>query len=201
MTSQGAEPLIVTNKKTLDSHERWLVLVDNGFRRLWRRPKRFLSGFLTTGAVAADLGCGPGFFTLPMAQIVGRGGKVFAVDTDEKSIEILKLKLSNRMYQNVDARLASAADLSFISDQSVDFVMGDGVLCCMADRVLGVREITRVLKPRGPAYLSVAKSLWGESPTDVGKAEWRGILNLFDVIREGETLSLMRWAIVSSRAG
>jgi ubiquinone/menaquinone biosynthesis C-methylase UbiE len=176
-----------------------LFLVDNPFRRLWRRPKKFLSRYLAEGEVAADLGCGPGFFTLPMAKIVDPAGRVFAVDTDEKSIKALKLRLSGKGYSNVDARLASAADLAFIATHSVKFVMGDGLICCMADRDRGVREIIRILRPGGVAYLSVAKSVGKEKPTDVSKAEWRGIRDLFDVVREGESLGQMRWAIVSSK--
>ena len=129
----GNVPPVILNKKTNDSNERWLFLVDNQLRRLWRRPRRFLSKYLSGGAFAADLGCGPGFFTLTMAQIVGPSGRVFAVDSDEASIEALSLKVSKRQFQNVQVRHSSAAYLPFITDHSVDFVLADGLLCCMAD--------------------------------------------------------------------
>ena len=32
------------------------------------------------GKTVADLGCGPGFFTLPLAELVGPTGQVYAVD-------------------------------------------------------------------------------------------------------------------------
>ena len=39
-----------------------------------------------------DLGCGPGVFTLPMAEITGSSGKVIAVDVQEKMLEKVKKK-------------------------------------------------------------------------------------------------------------
>jgi len=33
--------------------------------------------------VVADLGCGPGYYTLPLAESVGPEGRVYAVDMNE----------------------------------------------------------------------------------------------------------------------
>ena len=38
----------------------------------------------------ADLGSGPGFFTIPMAQITGEKGLVYAVDSNQKMLNGLK---------------------------------------------------------------------------------------------------------------
>ncbi|MBT8330006.1 MAG: hypothetical protein KJN87_09895 [Desulfofustis sp.] len=43
--------------------------LDNFFRKLIQSPHRILSPFLCNGDTAIDLGCGPGFFTLPMAEL------------------------------------------------------------------------------------------------------------------------------------
>ncbi len=40
----------------------------------------------------ADIGCGPGFFTLSAAKIVGVDGKVYAIDTEELMLDELNKK-------------------------------------------------------------------------------------------------------------
>lgn len=185
-------------RKIGDAHEKWLFLSDNPVRRLLRPPKKFALQYVSKGAVAADLGCGPGFFILAMAEVVGPSGKVYAIDSDERSIEALRSKVSKQGYRNIEVRVASASELGFIAGRSVDFVLGDGLLCCMADRYGGINEIKRILKPKASAYISVAKNPWTKDPRDVGKVEWKSILDTFRVIRQGENLT-MRWAVVSSR--
>jgi ubiquinone/menaquinone biosynthesis C-methylase UbiE len=41
---------------------------------------------LQNGDTVLDVGCGPGTDTIPMAQIVGRGGHVFGIDYDEEMV-------------------------------------------------------------------------------------------------------------------
>jgi ubiquinone/menaquinone biosynthesis C-methylase UbiE len=63
-------------------------------------------------------------------------------------------------FNKVEAHASSASDLSFIEDESVDFILANGLLCAMAPKYheLAVSEMKRILKPKGQAYLSVAKS-------------------------------------------
>lgn len=53
------------------------------------------------GENIADLGCGGGYFTIPMAKIVGQEGKVFAVDVIEGSLEALKSRAYLERLNNV----------------------------------------------------------------------------------------------------
>ena len=59
---------------------------DNPFRRLFAPPQRFIKPYNANGQVVADLGCGPGFYTLALAKLVGPEGRFYAVDSDEKAI-------------------------------------------------------------------------------------------------------------------
>ncbi len=45
---------------------------------------------LNEGDTLVDIGCGPGFFTLPASVIVGAEGVVYALDTEPKMLEALK---------------------------------------------------------------------------------------------------------------
>jgi ubiquinone/menaquinone biosynthesis C-methylase UbiE len=171
--------------------------MDNFIRRVISPPEKTVSRLLHIGSVAADLGCGPGYFTIPIAKLVGPTGKVYAVDSDEKSIRVIETKSGAQgLGSIIEAHTASAADVHFIPTGRVDFVLAHGLLCCMTKHDQAVAEIKRVLKPTGIAYLSVAKLYRRNDPRAVPKEEWDRILTGFAVEDKGEGV-LNRWAIVS----
>lgn len=178
-----------------------LFFHDNPFRRLLTPPGRFVESFVDRQQTVADLGCGPGFYTVALAQRVGPEGRVYAVDSDRKAIRALKKKAADCSIGNIEARVASAADLSFIEDRAVDFVLAHGLLCSMAPRQrdAAVREVKRILKPGGRVYLSVAKGPWSY----VSRTDWEGILDGFRVERKGRQGFVIadRWAVVSRKVG
>jgi ubiquinone/menaquinone biosynthesis C-methylase UbiE len=146
--------------------------------------------------VVADLGCGPGFYTLALANCVGPEGKVYAVDMDEKCIQELEKKVENGGYQNIEMYAMSASNLSFIKDNSVDFVLANGLLCSMTDgRESAVNEIKRILKLSGQAYLSLGAPYLPPFLGYVDRDEWEIILEGFTVERKGGFLQ--KWAVVS----
>lgn len=176
-------------------------VIDNILRRLFRPPERFLTRYLQPGNTAADLGCGPGFFTLPMAKIVGSGGKVYAVDFDPRSIEHLRRRAERQgRLQTIEPCAASAAEIGHIQNASVDFVLAEGLLCCMKDHLGAIREIRRILASRGRAYLSVIKFSKPGDPRGVSKEEWESLLSRFPVLDRGENL-VKRWAVVMGGGG
>lgn len=58
---------------------------------------------LRSGDTAADVGCGDGFYTIPLARFLGPSGKVFAVDTSESQLVRLKQHLGEEGLKNVEA--------------------------------------------------------------------------------------------------
>ena len=63
------------------------ILLINPFRRIAHKPKKILEKFIRRGDTVLDIGCGPGFFTVAMAELVGEGGLVIAADIHEKMLE------------------------------------------------------------------------------------------------------------------
>jgi ubiquinone/menaquinone biosynthesis C-methylase UbiE len=70
-------------------HSGWLTMP---VRKLFNSPRRILKGLVGPGDIALDLGCGPGFFTLPLAQMVGETGWVIAVDVQQDMIDRLRTR-------------------------------------------------------------------------------------------------------------
>jgi ubiquinone/menaquinone biosynthesis C-methylase UbiE len=57
---------------------------------------------LRAGDTAADVGCGDGFYTIPLARFLGPAGKVFAVDINDSELFKLKQHLSEEGLKNVE---------------------------------------------------------------------------------------------------
>ena len=67
-------------------------MLDNRLRRLIQNPARILGDYIRKGATVIDMGCGPGFFTIDMARMVGEDGRVIAVDLQEHMLLKVKRK-------------------------------------------------------------------------------------------------------------
>lgn len=172
-----------------------VILLNNFIRRLASNPSKY-SQHVKQDGVVADLGCGPGFYTFPLADEVGEKGRVYAVDSDEKAAGYVAKKAARMNYQNIEAHASSAASLGFIQDGSVDFVLADGLICCMApqDHAAAVAEIKRVLKHGARAYIMTTTG----KISFVDDQEWESILSEFKVEeRNYAPYKLSRWAVVS----
>jgi ubiquinone/menaquinone biosynthesis C-methylase UbiE len=164
-------------------------------RRLFEHPEKLVQPYVKDGQVAADLGCGSGYYALTLAELVGPTGKVYAVDLDEKAVRALGKKAEKNGYNNMEVHAVSAADISFIKNRSVDFVLANGLLCSMAaNRQSAVNEIKRILKPTGKAYISLGL---GPPLGFVNEAEWQKIIEGFRVEQGGTYKE--KWAVVSLR--
>jgi ubiquinone/menaquinone biosynthesis C-methylase UbiE len=185
---------MVTNEKSTNvgQRKRKNKINLNPLARLFENPQKSIEPYVRNGQVVADLGCNKGYYTLALANCVGPEGKVYAVDLREDYVEGLKKKAEELGYHNIEANASSASDLNFINDESVDFVLANGLLCNVPEhRPTVVKEIKRILKSTGQAYLSL-----GSYPPFgfVIREEWKKILSGFKVELRGGFLQ--PWALV-----
>jgi len=177
--------------------KRWAFLRRTpSFLNWFEAPKilKIIKPYIKEGHVIADIGCGWGYYTFLLADLVGSLGKVYSVDLGEKCIQSIQKKAIRLGNKNIEGKVTTAADLGFIDDKSVDFVFANGLLCSMEnDRGLAVGEIIRILKPKGIAYISLgAKPPFGL----VDETEWSEMLSKFNIEQGGIYNDL--WVVVSS---
>jgi ubiquinone/menaquinone biosynthesis C-methylase UbiE len=60
---------------------------DNPLRRLVHDRRAVLAPYVAPGMTVADLGCGFGYFTLGLAELVGPAGRVLAVDVQQEQLD------------------------------------------------------------------------------------------------------------------
>jgi SAM-dependent methyltransferase len=119
--------------------------------------QRFFSraGF-STGETLIDLGCGPGYTTLDLAQIVGSGGNVIAVDRDgERSLPLLKAQAEALGLFNIETRAARLETFD-LQEGSVDGVYGRWVLMYLPEAAVKplIGRIAKWLRPGGVCALA-----------------------------------------------
>ena len=110
------------------------------------------SGLLRTIGVredmtALDLCCGDGYFTAPLARIVG--GRVYALDFDP---DLIARARGEAEYQGVTVRqwiTADARDLPAVLPEPVDFVLLANTLHGVPDKPALAQAIAAVLRPAG----------------------------------------------------
>ena len=73
------------------SHDHSFFL-DNFIRRLIQNPRKIVGEYIHNGDTVVDLGCGPGYFSIDMAKMVGESGHVIAVDLQPEMLEKVKKK-------------------------------------------------------------------------------------------------------------
>jgi ubiquinone/menaquinone biosynthesis C-methylase UbiE len=113
---------------------------------------------IASGQSVLEVGCGPGFFTIPAAELVGESGHLCALDNNPAAVDHVRKKVLRRALKNVDVVLADAFRTG-TPDQSFDVVFLYGVIHDLWDRVGSlILELHRITKVGG--VLSISKSPW-----------------------------------------
>ena len=150
----SASPGIGDRRPTRDicpaEHAGWL---STPVRRLVTDPKRILRGLVQPGAAAVDVGCGPGFFTLPLAEMVGEGGSVIAVDLQAAMLEKVRVRAERK---GLAARIRlhqCAADSLDVDGERVDFVLAFWMVHEAPDAARLLGEVRGILRDGGRLLL------------------------------------------------
>jgi len=106
--------------------------------------------------VVLDLGCGSGYFSLPLARMVRPSGKVIAIDIWKPALDVLTLKAKLAGLFNIieTKQLDIENPAGFgLGAESVDVVLISNVLFQIENKAQVFKEVFRVLKNNG--YLVV----------------------------------------------
>jgi SAM-dependent methyltransferase len=108
----------------------------------------FRDGALQPGERVVDVGCGAGIDSLIAAAMVGPHGHVIGVDMTPAMLAKARQSAAEAGAANVEFREGFGEALP-VPDGWADVVISNGVLNLMPDKLKGLQEMSRVLKPGG----------------------------------------------------
>jgi len=103
---------------------------------------------LKPGQKVLEVGCGPGFFTIPAAKIVGDEGFVYALDLNSFAVEHVRRKVERSGQGNVKVVYADAIKTG-LPEGSIDVAFLFSVIHAFSEVGEVMKEMHRVLKADG----------------------------------------------------
>jgi ubiquinone/menaquinone biosynthesis C-methylase UbiE len=155
--------LAVEERTTVSKYDRMhfgiIRFVHETLYELFVNPySRLIQAQVKRGQQVLEVGCGPGFFTIPAGKIVGQTGYVYALDINSAAAEHVRRKIQEEGLTNVEVKLADASETG-LPEESVDVAFLFAVIHSIQNVNKVLTEMHRVLKTNG--ILSV-QSRWPE---------------------------------------
>lgn len=136
------------NEKVFE-HKNWERLVSPEREERLSREKFFEIAKPLENEVWLDLGCGPGYFTLPLAEMVKT---VYALDISKEMLDICKMRASELDLNNIEYILSDSEKID-LPDNSVDNILMCNIYHEIDNRKNALKQLYKILKPSGNIYL------------------------------------------------
>ena len=174
----------------------WLCFTfDNLIRKLFHNPQAILAPYVHEGDTVLDVGPGMGYFSIPLARMVGDNGMVIAADVQAPMLAALRKRARK---QGLEERIIShicEADSVGIRDP-IDFALAFWMMHEVPDQNKLFFEIKLLLKPAAKLMVAepvihVTRSMFQETlkrATDAGFA-----------VTENPKIFMSRTAVLSLR--
>ncbi len=118
------------------------------------RPRKDILQEVGIGAgfQVLDYGCGPGAYVANVAEMVGKAGRIYALDAHPLAVKMVQGIASRKHLLNVETILSDCK--TGLPDNSLDVVLLYDTLHALSDPNCVLEELYRVLKPNGVLSLS-----------------------------------------------
>lgn len=122
--------------------------LDNKLRRLIQNPRKIVGPYIKEGMTVLDVGCGPGFFSIDMAELVGNSGRVIAADLQEGMLNKIRGKIrGTELEKRITLHKCEQDKIGFT--EKVDFVLLVYMVHEVPDKQAFFSEMVKLLKPKG----------------------------------------------------
>lgn len=117
---------------------------------LWPDPGHVMRTLgVNAGIRAVDLCCGDGCFTAPLAELVGGGGKVYALDIDPDLLAQARAEVARQGATVAQWICADAREIAGLVPPEMDYVLIASTLHGVPEKTVLVQAVAQVLKPGG----------------------------------------------------
>ena len=141
-------------EKMSDCSFRGMILIFKVIDFIYPYVEKRIKAFnIARGMTIVDYGCGPGRYTMPISQIVGDTGKVYALDIHEMALKTIRKKIMQSGNHNIETKLIKGIDDgtydSGLPDNIADMVCAIDMFFIIKKPAEFLREIRRILKHDG----------------------------------------------------
>ena len=186
-------------KKLLFHHEHvcpwWCCFTfDNFLRKLFHNSEEILRPYVVEGNTILDIGPGMGYFSIPLARLVGEKGKVIAADVQPEMLRALQKRAKKSgVEQQIMTHLCKGDSLGL--NMKFDFILAFWMVHEVPTRLAFFKEIKSLLKLSG-------KFLLGEPILHVNQAMFEKTVKTAEsvglVLKEKPKISLSRSALFAT---
>ncbi len=130
-------------------------LLLNPLRRLFENPEKIFEPLVHKGMTVLEPGCGMGYFTLPLARMVGPEGRVVAAEIQEKMLSVLARRAQRAgLMERIDIRHIGKQEfgLQDLSNQ-VDLAAAIHMVHEVSNQGAFFSWIWKALKPGGKMFV------------------------------------------------
>ena len=127
----------------------WMgYLLLNPLRRVSHKPEKILGPYLKPGMKAVDFGCAMGYFSLPMAGMVGREGSVYCFDIQHKMLSKLTSgAIKHGLSDTIKPILIKDGDTYEHFRETMDFILLFAVAHEVPDQQKLFSDLSDMMKP------------------------------------------------------
>nr|WP_321467519.1 class I SAM-dependent methyltransferase [uncultured Desulfobulbus sp.] len=127
-------------------------ILDNRFRRWVHNPRKILGRYIKEGMTVLDIGCGPGFFSLDIAGMVGESGQVIACDNQQGMLHKIQAKIhGTELERRITLHQCQGSSLDVVGQ--VDFVLAFYMVHEVSNKFGFFQDIRSILNKYGHLFV------------------------------------------------
>jgi ubiquinone/menaquinone biosynthesis C-methylase UbiE len=152
--------------------------LDNKIRKWFQNPQKILAPYIKEGMKVLDIGCGPGFFSIELAKMVGKTGKVFSADLQEGMLQKIRNKIHGTELEE-RIKLIKCEEDKINVPEKVDFILAFYMVHEVPNKERLFEALKNVLDEKGqflivePKLFHVTKKEFGETMNIAEKAGFK----------------------------
>ncbi|MCD4652221.1 MAG: methyltransferase domain-containing protein [Candidatus Cloacimonetes bacterium] len=125
----------------------------NLLRGTVHRQQKMLSPFITQEMKVMDIGCGDGYFTLPVARLLTGEGCVYAVDVQQEMLDVITAKaIRKKLTKKIKTKLID--DVVFEMPEQLDFILAFFMLHEVPDIPVFLKTLHKLMAPEGRLFIA-----------------------------------------------
>jgi len=123
-------------------------ILESRIRKFLQNPHKILAPYVKEGMTVLDIGCGPGFFSIEIADLVGESGMVISADLQQGMLDKLEKKIKGTLLEKI-IRLHKCGETSIGVTEKIDFALAFYMVHEVPDKKAFFGEIFSILNDGG----------------------------------------------------